>query len=144
MAFLSNVVYLNKLAFPYSAINKQMVQKKLVTSWFGGMEMVFGGTEMVLGVRKWFLGVRKWFGGTEMVFKWLQFHKFYSFNLTSFSFLLFRCFLLDFSCFTQESLLNKKKLIFLDFIVFQRYDEIANVRALSRILKLVMLKVPKK
>ena len=28
-----------------------------------------------------------------------------------FSFLLFRCFLLDFSCFTQESLLNKKKLI---------------------------------
>ena len=37
-----------------------------------------------------------------------------------------------------------KKLIFLDFIVFQRYHEIANVRALSRILKLVMLKVPKK
>ena len=28
-----------------------------------------------------------------------------------FSFLLFRCFFLDFSCFTQESLLNKKKLI---------------------------------
>ena len=28
-----------------------------------------------------------------------------------FLFLLFRCFLLDFSCFTQESLLNKKKLI---------------------------------
>ena len=38
-----------------------MVQKKLVTSGFGGTEMVFGGTEMVLGVRKWF-------GGTEMVF----------------------------------------------------------------------------
>ena len=69
--------------------------------------MVFGGTEMVLGVRKWFLGVRKWFGGTEMVFKGLQFHKFYSFNLTSFfSFLLFRYFLLDFSCFTQESLFS--------------------------------------
>ena len=41
-------------------------------------------TVWFLGVRKWFLEVRKWFGGTEMVFKWLQFHKFYSFNLTSF------------------------------------------------------------
>ena len=30
-----------------------------------------------------------------------------------FSFLLFRCFLLDFSCFTQESLLNKKKKLIL-------------------------------
>ena len=30
-----------------------MVQKKLVTSWFGGTEMVFGDTEMVLGVQKW-------------------------------------------------------------------------------------------
>ena len=73
-----------KKSFPYSAINKQMVQKKLVTSWFGGTKMIFGGTEMILGVRKWFLGVRKWFGGKEMVFKWLQFHKFYNFNLTSF------------------------------------------------------------
>ena len=35
---------IRKLAFPYSAIDKQMVQKKLVTTWFGG-------TEMILGVR---------------------------------------------------------------------------------------------
>ena len=68
--------------FPNSAINKQMVWKKLIKvfiwcdeKWHQEVEyqksdfyfqsgirrLRFGGTEMVLGVRKWF-------GGTEMVF----------------------------------------------------------------------------
>ena len=52
-----------------------MVQKKLVTSCFGGTEMVFGSMEMVLWVGKWFLGVRKWFwgyGNGLVVRKWFS------------------------------------------------------------------------
>ena len=49
MGHVQKLAINRKSTFPYSAINKQMVQKKLVTSWFGGTEMVFGGTEMVWG-----------------------------------------------------------------------------------------------
>ena len=65
---------------------------------FWGYGNAFWGYGNGLGVRKWFLNDYNFTNFTASIWR-------------VFSFLLFRCFLLDFSCFTQESLLNKKKLI---------------------------------